>query len=64
MDRPDFPTMEEVEKANRRQLARWHRFLLSANTPERKKILHRVAERFKKLGGVTTEVSTKIGFGG
>ena len=25
-DRPDFPTMEQVEKADHEQLARWYRF--------------------------------------
>jgi len=31
-NRPDFPTMDQVEKANHEQLARWYRFL-SPNTP-------------------------------
>jgi hypothetical protein len=26
---PDFPTMEQVEKADREQLAKWYRFLLA-----------------------------------
>jgi hypothetical protein len=59
--------MEEVEEADREQLDLWYQVLPSlpyGDTPERKEILHRVAERFKKLGGVTTEVRTKIGFGG
>jgi hypothetical protein len=30
--------MEQVEKANREQLARWYRYLLSGDTPERRKI--------------------------
>jgi hypothetical protein len=33
MDRPDFPTMEQVEKADREQLAKWYRFLPSGDTP-------------------------------
>jgi hypothetical protein len=43
-----FPTMPQVEKADKELLARWYRFL-AADTPEEKKILDRVAERFKKL---------------
>jgi len=31
-DRPDFPTMEQVEKANHEQPARWYRFLPSGDT--------------------------------
>jgi hypothetical protein len=51
-DRPDFPTMEQVEKANHEQLARWYRFLPSGDTKEQQKIMDRIAERFKRLGGM------------
>ncbi len=44
MDRPDFPTMEQVEKGDREQLARWYRFLPAGDTPGQKKIRHRLAE--------------------
>jgi hypothetical protein len=27
LDRPDFPTLEQVEKASYEQLAKWYRFL-------------------------------------
>jgi hypothetical protein len=64
MDRPDFPTMDQVEKADREQLAKWNRFLPSGDTPEQRKIQHRLAERFQKMGGMTPELSKKIGFGG
>jgi hypothetical protein len=63
MDRPDFPTMDQVEKADREQLAKWYRFLPSGDTPEQRKIQHRLAERFQKMGGMTPEFSKKIGFG-
>ena len=63
-DRPDFPTMEQVEKASHEQLARWYRFLPSGDTAEQKKIMDRMAERFKKMGGMTTEMSKRIGHGG
>jgi len=64
MDRPDFPSMDEVEKADREQLARWYRFLPSGDTPKQKKIRNRLADRFQKMGGMTPELSRKIGFGG
>ena len=64
MDRPDFPNMEQVEKADREQLARWYRSLPSGDTPEQRKIQNRLAERFQKMGGMTPELSRKIGFGG
>lgn len=63
-DRPDFPTMEQVEKADYEQLARWYRFLPSGDTAEQKKIMDRLAQRFKEKGGMTPALSEKIGHGG
>jgi len=63
-DRPDFPTMEQVEKADHEQLARWYRFLPSGDTREQKSIMDRLAQRFKEKGGMTPTLSEKIGYGG
>jgi len=63
MDRPDFPTIEQFEKADREQLARWYRSLLSRDTPQQRKIQQRLAERFQKMEGMTPELNKKIGFG-
>jgi len=57
---PDFPTLEQVEKADKEQLARWYRFLLGT-TDEQRKTLRRVAQRLEQLGGMTPELSKKIG---
>ena len=43
--RPDFPTMDQVEKATHEQLAWWYRFLPSGDTPEHKKIMDRMQQR-------------------
>jgi hypothetical protein len=56
-----FPTIQEVEKADKEQLARWYRFLPSGETAGGQKIMKRIAERFEKLGGMTAELSKKIG---
>jgi hypothetical protein len=64
VNRPDFPTMEQVEKASHEQLARWYRFLPSGDTPEQKKIMDRLTTRFKEKGGMTPALSDKIGRGG
>jgi hypothetical protein len=61
-NRPDFPTMAEVEKASREQLAKWYRFLPSGDTKEHQRVQDRIAERFKALGGMTPALSKKIGF--
>jgi len=56
-----FPTIQEVEKAEKEQLARWYRFLPSGETAAEHKIMKRIAERFEKIGGMTGELSKKIG---
>jgi hypothetical protein len=56
-----FPTIEEVERAGREQLARWYRFLPSGETATDQEIMKRIAQRFQKLGGMTPELSKKIG---
>jgi hypothetical protein len=56
-----FPTIEEIERAGKEQLARWYRFLPSGETPADQEIMKRIAERFEKLGGMTPELSKKIG---
>jgi len=56
-----FPTLQEVEKADKEQLARWYRFLPSGENTADRKIMKRIAERFDKMGGMTTELSKKIG---
>jgi hypothetical protein len=56
-----FPTTQEVEKADKEQLARWYRFLPSGETAADQKIMQRIGERFEKLGGTTAELSKKIG---
>jgi hypothetical protein len=57
-DRPDVPTIEQVENADHEQLGRWYRFLPCADTPDQKKICDRIAERFNKLGGMTPALET------
>ena len=61
-NRPDFPTMEQFEKANHEQLARWYRFLPSGDSREQQRVLDKIAERFKNLGGMTPALEKRIGF--
>jgi hypothetical protein len=56
-----FTTIEGVEEADKEQLARWYHFLPSGETAADQKIMRRIAERFEKLGGMTAELSKKIG---
>jgi len=57
-----FPTLEQVEAADRYQLCMWHRFLSSAETEETQKVQQRIHERFTEAGGFTPEISKSIGW--
>jgi hypothetical protein len=71
-----YPTLEAVEKADREQLCRWHRFLPSPGwsaldkamedfqkqVTSEAKIMDRIEERFKQMGGFNTELSKLIGW--
>ena len=72
----NYPTMEEVEKADRIQICRWYRFLpspgwytLGLDDPnfetvmmKEKAIMDRIVERSKELGGFTPEISKLLGW--
>jgi hypothetical protein len=57
-----FPTMLEVEAADRYQLCKWHRFLPSGENEEQYKIKDRLFERWQEMGGFTPEISKSIGW--
>ncbi len=57
-----YPTIDEVNKADRVQLAKWTRFLPSPETHDEIEIINRIGERFKQLGGMTPIISKKIGW--
>lgn len=69
-----YPTLEEVEKADRLKLAEWYRFLKSPGSgaigkenfhevmEEEANIMGRITERFNKLGGMNPGISKAIGW--
>lgn len=57
-----FPTMEQVEKADREQIARWYRFLPAREITNQQSIVDRIADRFMNMGGMTPGLSKKIAF--
>lgn len=69
-----YPTMNEVNAADRYQLAQWYRFLDSPGasaigSPEfqemlqaEKPIMDRIYDRFMQSGGMTSEISKTIGW--
>ena len=70
-----YPTMEEVEAASHKQLARWYRFLPSPGADaigssigkfekaleEEAPIMNRIHERFTELGRMNPQLSKEIG---
>lgn len=77
MSHGTYPTMEEVESADREQLCRWNRFLPSPGNcaigksddtfaraiVRESKILKEIIARLAEMGGFTPEISKKIGWG-
>ena len=62
-----YPTIAQVEAADREQICRWWRFLPSPawNTKivcDEKTIMDRIIVRYKEFGGFTPEISRKIGW--
>jgi hypothetical protein len=56
-----FPTMEEVEKANREQLGRWLiNFLPAREIAGPQDIMDRIADRFMNMGGMTPGLRKKL----
>ncbi len=62
-DKLEFPTEPEIEKASHEDLARWYRFLLPTGK-EQQALMDKISARFKKLGGMTPEISRRVGHGG
>ncbi len=57
-----FPTLEQVEAADRYQLCKWHRFLPSGENEKEYKIQDRIFARWKEEGGFTPEISKSMGW--
>jgi len=67
-----YPTIEEVHKANKVQLARWYRFLTSPGViwvehkdfeviaEEERRVMSLIMLRFKQLGGMNPLLSKQI----
>lgn len=57
-----YPTLEEADKATRREVCRWGRFLPSPDGDAQVKVMNRIAARFKAFGGFTPRLSKCIGW--
>jgi hypothetical protein len=57
----DWPTKEEVEKADRFQLAVWDRFLPLCETGDQVEVVNLVFSRFTAMGGFDPSLSKQVG---
>ena len=57
-----FPTIDEVDRADREQLATWYWFLPRSKLPSEQQIIDRIADRFLNMGGMTPGLYKKIKF--
>ena len=57
----NYPTLEQVQKADRFQICEWYRFLPSAND-EQYHIQTLIYEKFQEFGGFTPSISKAIGW--
>lgn len=57
-----YPSMLEVESADRELICRWYRFLASPRDDDQKAIMNRIVDRFRSLGGFSPEISKRIGW--
>lgn len=55
----NFPSIGEVQRADREQLCRWWRFLPVAEG--RSKVINLIGDRLHSLGGFNARISKKIG---
>ena len=57
-----YPRMTQVEVADHETICRWYRFLKAAKDAAQTVIMTRICDRFKEGGGMTSEISKKIGW--
>ena len=56
-----YPTMQQVEQASHHQLAKWMRFLPSAE-PENQDTQTKIYDRFDEFGGWNPALSKQVGW--
>lgn len=57
----NYPTLEQVNAADRTEICRWWRFLPIARSEAELDVVDRIAVRFKEYGGFTPEISKEVG---
>lgn len=57
-----WPTMDEVNSADRLQICSWYRHLPTANNDSEMEIINRIFDCWVEMGGMTPEISKQIGW--
>lgn len=70
----EYPTLEQVNAADRKQLGEWYRFLPSPgmnhlnssdftkHLEQEAEIMDRIVDRFREMGSFTPELSKSVGW--
>lgn len=58
----NYPTLEQVEAADRYTLCKWMRFLHLTGDEAEQEVMLRICERHKESGGFTPEISKRLGW--
>jgi hypothetical protein len=59
----NYPSIEQVRRADHEQLGKWYRFLRSPANDTEQTVMSLIVTRFNKKGGFNPELSKKIGQG-
>lgn len=62
MKQYQYPTLEQVETADKETLCRWYRFLPFAENKYQEKVIITIHNKISKSGGITPEISKSIGW--
>lgn len=57
-----YPNMAQVELADRFLICKWYRHLPSPSNPDQEKVMNRICEKYKELGGFTPDISKQVGW--
>lgn len=60
--RSEFPTIDEIDTATEDQIRTWYRKLPIARNHDELRIVNMVVDRYRKIGGMTSEASKRIGW--
>ncbi len=58
----EYPTIEQINIADRFTLCKWYRFLPCAETEKEIELINLINDKLKLAGGFTPEISKSLGW--